>query len=135
MWKGVMVQSMDHFTGPAVAIGPKWAFWTNGSLVVPPFYYIRVSNGSFAAVGDALFTAKEARCFPATAFRFVCLPSARLSARRKRWRDHRDPGGVFTATRELLNGTQRCSGRKPFVPVMEPADLWNCHDLSAAGLN
>ena len=44
-----------------------------------------------------LFTAKEARCFPETAFGFVCLPSARLSARhevpagpwRSRWRLHR----------------------------------------------
>ena len=35
------------------------------------------------AGGDALFTAKEARCFPKTAFRFACLPSARLSARQE----------------------------------------------------
>jgi hypothetical protein len=48
---------------------------------VPPFYLIRASNGFFAAGGYALFTAKEARCFPETAFGFVCLPSATLLAR------------------------------------------------------
>ena len=67
-------------------------FW-----VVPPFYLIRATNGSFAVGGDALFTAKEARCFPETAFGFVCLPSATFLARREvpanpwrsRWRLHR----------------------------------------------
>ena len=28
---------MDHLTGPAVAIGPERAFWTNGSLVIDVF--------------------------------------------------------------------------------------------------
>ena len=104
-------------------------FW-----VVPPFYLIRATNGSFAVGGDALFTAKEAKCFPA--FGFVCLPSARLSARQDVRRVHGDPGGVFIATREPSNRTQRCSGREPLVPMMEPADLWKRHDLSdTAGLS
>ncbi len=55
---------------------------------------------------------------------------------RKRRRVHGDPGGIFIATREPSNGTQRCSGREPLVAMMEPADLWKRHDLSdAAGLN
>ena len=49
---------------------------------------------------------------------------------------HGDPGGVFIATREASNGTQRCAGRHPLLPMMEPADLWKRQDLSgAAGLN
>ncbi len=99
---------------------------------VPPFYLIRATNGFFAAAGDVLFTAKEAKCFPETAFGFVCLPSARLSARQEVRRVHGDPGGIFIATREPSNGTQRCSGREPLVPMMEPADLWKRHDLSDA---
>ncbi len=35
---------------------------------VPPFDLIRATNGFFAAAGDALFTAKEARCFVWTPF-------------------------------------------------------------------
>jgi hypothetical protein len=50
----------------------------------------------------------------------------------KCWRVYDDRGGVFIATREPLDGTQRCSGREPLVPMMEPADLWKRHDLSAA---
>ncbi len=42
-------------------------------MVVPPFYLIRAANGFFAATGAALLTAKEARCFPETAFGFVRL--------------------------------------------------------------
>ena len=61
---------------------------------VPPLYLIRATIGFFAAGGDALFTAKEERCFPETAVGFVCLPSAILlarqevpaSPRRFRWR-------------------------------------------------
>ncbi len=55
-----------------------------------------------------------------------------LSARQEVRPGHGDPGGVFIATREPSNGNQRCSGREPFVPVMEPADLWKRHDRSAA---
>ncbi len=103
---------------------------------VPPFYLIRAINGSFAAGGDAFFTAKEARGFLETAFGFVCLPSARFSARQEVRRVHGDPGGIFIATREPSNGTQRCSGCEPLVPMMKPADLWKRHDLSGAvGLN
>ena len=58
-----------------------------------------------------------------------------LGAGRKCWRVHGDPGDVFIATREPPNRTQRCSGREPLVPMMESADLWKRHDLSAAGLN
>ncbi len=43
-----------------------------------------------------------------------------------------DPGGVFIATREPPNGTRWHSGREPLVSMMEPADLWKRHDLSAA---
>ncbi len=69
-------------------------------------------------------------------FGFVGLPLATLSTRRKCRRVHGDPGGVFIATREPSNGSYRCSGREPLVPMMEPADLWKRHDLSAAaGLN
>ena len=65
-------------------------------------------------------------------FGFVGLPLATLSTRRKCRRVH----GVFIATREPSYGTQRCSGREPLVPVMEPADPWKRHDLSGAvGLN
>ncbi len=60
---------------------------------------------------------------------------------RRSWRGrmcrrvHGDPGGVLIATRETSSGTQRCSGREPLVPMMEPADLWKRHDLSgSAGL-
>ena len=67
---------------------------------VPPIYLIRAINGSFAAGGAALLTAKEATCFPETAFGFVRLPSARLSALSEVRRVHGDPGGVFIATRE-----------------------------------
>ena len=56
-------------------VAPEWS-----GVPVPPFYLIRASNGFFAAGGYALFTAKEARCFPETAFGFVCLPSATLLA-------------------------------------------------------
>ena len=66
---------------------------------VPPFYFIWATNGSFAAVDDALFTAKKERCFPETAFGFVCLPSAMLSALQEVRRVHGDPGGVFITTR------------------------------------
>jgi hypothetical protein len=62
--------------------------------------------------------------------------------RQRSWRGRKcrridgDPGGVFIAAREPSNGTQRCSGREPLVPMMEPADLWKRHDLSGAtGLN
>ena len=60
-----------------------------------------ISSGSptdpSAPAGNALFTAKEARCFPETSFGFVCLPSVRHSARQgvlaspwlSRWRLHR----------------------------------------------
>ena len=61
------------------------------AVPVPPFYVIRASNGSFPAGGDALFTAKEARCFSITAeveFGFVCLPSATLLARQEVRRVH-----------------------------------------------
>ncbi len=51
--------------------------------VVPPLYLIRATNGSFGAGGDALFTAKEARCFPKSSIGFVCFPSARLPARQE----------------------------------------------------
>ena len=66
-----------------------------------------------------------------------------LSARHRRrsWRGrmcrrvHGDPGGVLIATRETSSGTQRCSGREPLVPMMEPAYLCKRHDLSgSAGL-
>ena len=87
-------------------------------------------------VAPRFFTAKEARCFPETAFGFVRLPSASLSALPEVRRVHGDPGGVFIATREPSNRTRRCSGRAPLVPMMEPADLWKRQDLSgAAGLN
>jgi len=74
---------------------------------VPLFYLIRAITGSIAAAGGALFTTKEAMCFPKTAFGFVCLPSARLWARQEVRRVHGDPGGVFIATRESSNRTQR----------------------------
>jgi hypothetical protein len=64
---------------------------------VRPYYYIRATNGSAAAAGDALFAAKEARCLPDSAFGFVCLPSAMLSARPEVRRVHGDPSGVFIA--------------------------------------
>ena len=55
---------------------------------------------------------------------------------RKCPRVHGKPGGVFIATGEPSNGTRQCSGREPLVPMMEPADLWKRHDLSAtAGPN
>ena len=44
---------------------------------------------------------------------------------RKCRRVHGDPVGVFVATREPSNGTQRCSGREPLVPMMELAGY--CH--------
>ncbi len=50
---------------------------------VPPFYLIRATNGFFAAGGDALFTAKEAGCFPDSALGFFYRPSATLLARRE----------------------------------------------------
>ena len=40
------------------------------------------------------------------------------------------PGGVFIATRDSSNGTQRCSSREPLVAMVEPADPWEGHDLS-----
>ncbi len=69
----------------------------SGQTSVPPFYLIWATNGFFAAAGDALFIVTEARCFPESAFEFVCLPSATLLARqevpanswRSRWRFHR----------------------------------------------
>ncbi len=61
--------------------------------------------------------------FSETAFGFVFLPSATLSARQEVRRVHGEPGGVFVATREPSYGSQRCSGRKPLVPMMQPADL------------
>ncbi len=74
--------------------------------------------------------------FPETAFGFVFLPSVRLWVRQEVLSSPCDPDGIFSATREPSNGTQRCSGRKPLVPMMKPADLWKRHDLSAAaGLN
>ncbi len=46
-----------------------------------------------------------------------------------RWRPDRH-------AREPSNGTQRCSGRDPLVPMMEPTDPGNRHNLSGtAGLN
>ena len=90
---------------------------------VPPFYLIRAINGSSAAGGGVLFTAKEARGFLETVFGFVYLPSARFSARQEVWRVHGNPGGIFIATREPSNGTQWCSGCEPLVPMMKPADL------------
>ena len=66
-----------------------------------PLSLLFISSGSptdpSAPAGNALFTAKEARCFPETSFGFVCLPSARHSARQgvlaspwlSRWRLHR----------------------------------------------
>ncbi len=93
---------------------------------VPPLYLIQATNGSFAVAGDALFAAKEARCFPESAFGFVCLPSATLSARQEVRRVHGDPSGDFVATREPSYGSQRCSGGEPLVPVMvEPGG--HCH--------
>ena len=83
-------------------------------------------------VAPRFFTAKEARCFPETAFGFVRLPSASLSALPEVRRVHGDPGGVFIATREPSNRTRRCSGRAPLVPMIEPAALWKRHDLSSA---
>ncbi len=98
----------------------------------PSSLFHPATNGSSAVAGDALFAAKEARCFLESAFGFVCLPSATLSARQEVRRVHGDPGGVFVATREPSYGSQRCSGREALVPVMEPADLWKRHDISAA---
>ncbi len=120
-----------------VTIRPPHHKLVTSRSVVPPFYLIRATNGFFAAAGDALFTAKEARCIPETAFGFVCLPSATLLARQEvPAKPCGGPGGVFIATREPSNGTQRCSGREPLVPMMEPADLGKRHDRSgAAGLN
>ncbi len=108
-----------------------------GRVAVPPFYLIQATNGSSAAGGDVLFAAKEARCFLETAFVFVYLSSAKLSARqevlaspwRSQWRLHRH-------MKSLKRNPARCSGREPLVPMMEPADLRKRHDLSgAAGLN
>ena len=125
--RGTKTRFSGHIRRPSLSAG---------FGVVPPFYLIRAANGSVVVAGDAFFTAKEARCFPETAFGFVGLPLATLSTRRKCRRVHGDPGGVFIATREPSYGTQRCSGREPLVPMMEPADLWKRHDLSAAaGLN
>ena len=61
--------------------------------------------------------------FPETAFGFVFLPSVRLWVRQEVRRVHGDPDGIFSAKREPSNGTQQCSGRKPLVPMMQPADL------------
>lgn len=91
---------------------------------------------SFTVCDTALFTTKEGRCFPDSAFGSVCLRPATLWRRRMCQRAQGDPGGVFIATRETSNGAQGCSGREPLVPMMEPADLWERHDLPvAAGLN
>jgi len=63
---------------------------------VPPVYLIRAINEFFTAAGDALFTAKEARCFPETAIGFVCLPSERS------WRGRKDQG--FCTVRGFQEG-------------------------------
>ncbi len=104
-------------------------------ILVPRLYFIQATDGSYAVAVAALFTAKVARCIPESAFGFVCR-YRHCSRCGRRWgRDHGDPSGVFIATREPSNGTRLCSGRKPLVPMMEPADLWKRHNLSAAGLN
>jgi len=57
--------------------------WRYVCSAVPPIYLIRATNEFFAAGGDALFTAKDARCFSETAVGFFCLLSATLLARQE----------------------------------------------------
>ena len=55
---------MDHFTGPAVAIGPERAFWTDRSLVIDVFFvgaaddlvqHYHAANAEPVEEGDRLF--------------------------------------------------------------------------------
>jgi hypothetical protein len=74
-----------------LAVHPGLAAWFVGQWVagnqqapaVPPFYLIRAANGFIAVGGDAIFTAKEARCFSKTALGFFYRPSATLFARQE----------------------------------------------------
>ncbi len=79
---------------------------------VPPVYLIPAINEFFAAASDALFTAKETRCFPETAIGFACLPSETLVARQEvpasPWRSQRRP---HRNTRTLKRNPAVCDRR------------------------
>ena len=93
---------------------------------VPPFYLVRAANGFFVAGGDA--RKRRSDFLPAFGSALGAAGSASDSIS-IRWRPDRH-------AREPSNGTQRCSGRDPLVPMMEPTDPGKRHNLSGtAGLN
>jgi hypothetical protein len=58
---------------------------------------------------------------------WICLPViGGAPCVRESPRVHGDPCGIFVATGDPSNESPWCSGRKPFVTVMEPADR-HCH--------